>query len=109
MSEKITLEQSQKLAALMEILLAPVDMIIANEPGALEQMDRAIAGMSDHHGTLQALPFPETLNKADDVRLRLQLLEAIRGLVAARLGQREAALKGANYTTGADVLERLGL
>lgn len=109
MSEKITLEQSKKLAALMEIVLGPVDMIIANEPEALEQMDQAIAGMSDHHGMLQALPFSETLNKADDVRLRIQLLQAIRGLVAARLGQREAALKGPNYTTGENVLRELGL
>lgn len=98
--------KSQELSLLIEPILNLVDVI----DGCFD-MDHAVRVlnvMAQNVSHLTALPFPETLNKAETVQATMETFEAVIDLVRARRNQRDQAMRGPTYTTGEQILRMMG-
>jgi len=107
-AEPLTREENTQLAA---EVLAPILELVDH---ALENFDedRLRATMEKMEGQvaqMEALPFPETLNRADAMKESTGLFEKVVEMVELRKAQRAAAMKRGRGTPGTQVLRALGL
>ena len=82
-----------------------LDLIL--EKYKLSDIDSIIANMDRNNSSLQALPFPETMRKAELFISQTETFRKLRDLLVARLRQIDITLQD-NRTPGQQVLEDLG-
>ena len=104
MSE-LSKEVSQKIAALITPLINFTDMIL--DARDIEQIEKLQKAMANNTSTLAALPFPATLNKAEERAYMDSVFRAIIDLLKARKKQRDNAGKK-TYTDGKEILQMMG-
>lgn len=81
----------------------------SHAPGKItEVMEDTLGSMGEQISHLEALPFPETMNKAKQCRMQRDVLYTLRELILARKMQIKYA-QNDKGTTGFQVLQKMGL
>lgn len=101
------LERNILLAELLKPLMVRVDLILGEF--SLDELHRISQDMWEPVGTLQALPFPATLNKSEQMKMQCYVFDAVVKLVEERSKQKEAALRGPSFCDGSEILKSMGL
>ena len=108
-AKPLTREENQELA---EMILKPVLLYIdlASERFPEERLKATLEKMHDHNSTLAAWPFPETMDKSDEMADSTAVFEKIVELISLRKTQLAERKKRSGRTSpGADVLKALGM
>jgi len=107
------LARNQKIADSLRPVLDGVDKIIRESQTIgglqLEDYEQAAKDMREPIGRLEAFPFPETLNKAEVMRVECEVFDAVIEVLRVRLRQRDLLIKGGSFTTGEQILRMMGL
>ena len=95
-----------EVSALVEPLMQFVDLMRTQI--GMEKLVDIENGMWSDVSHLEAFPFPETLNKADEIRRNAEVFSAIVKLVKTRCYQTQKALEGPSFATGSEILKAMG-
>lgn len=104
-NDKAELLRNQQIANLIKPLVMIVDasMVMFDEQAWREALHYA----RRECGKLEALPWPATQNKAEDMKHQIAVFQAVFNLYRARNTQGEGALKKP-FVDGSDVLRVMG-
>jgi len=108
MSEKkeITKKEAEEMAAAMGPFIQYLDIML--QLLDTERMLDYLNAMRHEAGMLGALPWAETLNKAETIEAQCKFFESIIAAMEARKKVQEMATKK-TFTEGSDVLKILGM
>ena len=107
--EKMTLEENTVFADLiLKPILIHIDMAIKC-PYDSERLRLTLDSMKSRVGTLAALPFPETIDKAQSTTAMNEIYEKIIELIELRGKQMEMLISQAEETPGASILKQIGM
>ena len=108
MSEKMTLEENTEFT---EIVLRPIIFAIdlAVETYDIERLRETYKAMQEKLGTMKALPFQESMDKAEATEPMNELYKGILDLIEIRIKQKEKALEMAARPNVQDVMSHFGL
>jgi hypothetical protein len=106
-SIELNLSRSKEIANYLLAVLVQLDALMAEVH--LEELEVMSRALRKPVGTLEALPFPKTLNKAEELKRQCDVFDAFVGLVRARLEQKAAAERGAPFADGNEILHQMGL
>jgi len=105
--EELTRAGAENVAeTLMTSLINIVDMVVQN--GCVGVMKQQLEKMQGRHGCLEAWPFPETLNKADEMKYQLETFKAVVKLIEVREEQITNVKEGKKFAEGDEILKQLG-
>lgn len=105
--KKMTLEENTVFA---DEVLKPIILIIDQAIPSFD-IDRLKATLDEMHSrasTCAAFPFPETMDKADNISAMNKLFECVINLLEARAQQQKTAADTNRRTAGEDILSALG-
>ena len=108
MSEKkeITKKEGEEIATAIGPFVQYLDIML--QLLDINRMLDYLNAMRHDAGMLGALPWPETLNKADKIEAQCKFFESIINAMEARKKVQEMATKK-SFTTGSDVLKMMGM
>ena len=92
----------------IEPILHTVDMITNSDKFPIERIRKTLEQMEDHVSTVQAFPFPETMDKAGMMRIQNEIMEHIVDIIELREKQKELTLEQSEGSSGMKVLKQLG-
>lgn len=103
-TKKFTKEDAEAVAVAIGPIVEMADITIMI-PDIVEKMIAALDTIRSEQGRLEALPFPATMNKGDDLAGQAEVLKAVIALVRARQKQREKAQAGPRFMDDAKLRE----
>ncbi len=106
MSEK-TKERSQQIADLLKPVLLSLQTFMQEVP--IEEMESIANDMEDVASTLAAWPFPNTLNKAEEMKVKNELMESMIHFMKAQKKVLDFNNKPKSFSNGDEVLKAMGL
>ncbi len=106
MSEK-TKERSQQIADLLKPILLSLQMFMQEVP--IEEMESILSDMEDVTSTLAAWPFPNTLNKAEEMNVKNELFKAMINFMKTQKKVLDFQNKPKSFSNGDEVLKAMGL
>ncbi len=106
MSEK-TKERNQEIADLIKPVLLDLQILMREVP--IEEMESILNRMKDTASTLAAWPFPNTLNKAEEMNVKNELFKAMINFMKAQKKVLDFKNKPKSFSNGDEVLKAMGL
>lgn len=109
MAEELKLSESEELAALISPIVNIVDTVLVAREDLIPLMERALAQMEETASTLEALPFPATLNKAHERKIMTNFFRAILVLFKTRKQEIEDLKERKPFADGSEILKLMGI
>lgn len=92
----------------IEPILNAVDMLVMADKFPVERIRETLKNMESHTSTVRAFPFPETMDKADMLRIQNYIFAHIVYIIELREKQKELVIKQSRGSAGVEVLKQLG-
>jgi hypothetical protein len=103
----LNLKRGKEIANYLLAVLVQLDVLTAEVH--LEELEVMSHKLREPVRILEALPFPKTLNKAEELKRQCDVFDAFVDLVRARLEQKAAVERGAPFADGDEILHQMGL
>lgn len=103
---EITRKEAEKVATLIGPIIGIIDVI--ERVADTKKMRRILQDMYRQASTLDSLPFPETMNRGEEIRNDAHFFDAVIRLIEARRKQKENVGKK-RFSTGSEILKMMGL
>lgn len=107
--KELTLTESEKIAAIIGPIMNLVDIGLGCEEDLLDMMKRAKERMEESTSMLEAFPFPATMNKGHEQRIKNEIFGAVVNLFQKRKEAIEKLKEGKPFAGGEEILKMLGM